>query len=127
MNSDRARGLGDEPRSDTDMAWLVICRDIADSSALRQRHLKRHLSYVQTVVDLIAVAGPMAESADGDYSGSCFIYRTDDRRVAESLLRNDPYFEAGLYGEVEFHALHPKAGVWLGGAAWVQPGAPDGQ
>lgn len=100
------------------MTWLVICRDAADSGALRQRYLKRHLAYVETVMDQIAVAGPMAKSVDGEYVGSCFVYRTDDRAVAESLLHKDPYFEVGLYREVEFHALHPKAGAWLGGATW---------
>ena len=112
--------MPDSPETAT--AWLVICHDVAESGTLRRRHLQSHLSYIDSVMDLVAVAGPMAESVDGDYVGSCFIYRTEDRRVAESLLRNDPYFAAGLYRQVDFFALSPKAGVWLGGAAWRRSG-----
>ena len=100
------------------MAWLVLCRDAPDSGALRRRHLQRHLAYIESVMDRIAVAGPLAERTDGDFSGSCFIYLTDDRSAAESLLRDDPYFEAGLYREVEFHAFRAVAGAWVGGATW---------
>ena len=53
------------------MAWLVLCRDIPDSGALRRRHLKRHLAYIESVMDRVAVAGPLAETADGDFAGSC--------------------------------------------------------
>ncbi len=100
------------------MAWLVICRDIADSEALRQRHLASHLAYVDTIMDQIAVAGPLASQSQGAYTGSCFIYHTDDRAAAESLLFNDPYHQVGLYRDVQFQALRPAAGTWVGGAAW---------
>ena len=100
------------------MAWLVVCRDVADSGALRRRHLDSHLAYIESVMDRVAVAGPLAETNDGDSAGSIFVYLTDDRAVAESLLHNDPYFRAGLYGEVEFHAFRAVAGAWVGGAAW---------
>lgn len=100
------------------MAWLVLCRDAPDSGALRRRHLERHLAYIESVMYRVAVAGPLAESADGEFSGSCFVYLTDDRAVAESLLQNDPYFEAGLYADVEFRAFRAAAGTWVGGAVW---------
>ena len=100
------------------MSWLVICRDVADSGALRRRHLERHLAYIESVMDRIAVAGPLARTVDGDFAGSFFVYLTDDRADAESLLHDDPYFEAGLYREVEFHAFRAVAGAWVGGAAW---------
>ena len=100
------------------MPWLVLCRDVPDSQALRKRHLKRHLAYVETVMDEIAVAGPLAPDPEGVFGGSCFVYGTDDRERAESLLHDDPYYQAGLYREVEFHLLRPFAGGWVGGAAW---------
>lgn len=101
------------------MAWLVICRDIADSEALRQQHLASHLAYVETIMDQIAAAGPLSAQPQGAHSGSCFIYHTDDRATAESLLRNDPYHQAGLYRDVQFQALRPAAGTWVGGATWL--------
>jgi len=100
------------------MTWLVICRDVADSGALRRRHLERHLAYIESVMDRVAAAGPLAGTVDGDFEGSFFVYLTDDRADAESLLHDDPYFVAGLYREVEFHAFRAVAGAWVGGAAW---------
>lgn len=100
------------------VAWLVVCRDIADSSDLRRRYLDRHLAYIESVMDRIAVAGPLSASVGGSLSGSCFIYHTDDRAVAETLLHEDPYYKAGLYESVEFRAFRLAAGVWIGGATW---------
>ena len=106
------------PASEPAVAWLVICRDVADSGDLRRRLLKRHLAYIESVMDRIAVAGPLSATVGGKYSGSCFVYRTDDRTAAEALLHDDPYYEAGLYETVEFRAFRPVAGTWIGGAAW---------
>ena len=105
------------------MAWLVICRDVADSAALRREYLEAHLAYIEKVMDRIAVAGPLfTEDSPDDMNASCFIYRTVDLDEARALLREDPYYRAGLYEEVEFRAFRPAAGVWVGGAAWkVQP------
>ena len=100
------------------MTWLVLCHDGANAAALRKRYLDRHLAYIESVMDQVAVAGPLAESADGEFTGSCFIYHTEDRSVAESLLRNDPYFAAGLYRSVTFHAFRAAAGGWVGGPTW---------
>ena len=104
------------------MAWLVLCRDNEDSGELRQRLLAAHLAYIDTVMDRIAVAGPLAERVGGDHCASCFIYQTDDRAVAESLLHNDPFFQAGLYRDVTFYAFRAAAGNWVGGAAWRDSG-----
>lgn len=100
------------------MAWLVLCRDVADSKTLRERYLQAHLAYIETVMDQVAVAGPLADEHGGAYSGSCFVYHTDDRSIAEALLRGDPYFRAGIYGDVAFHAFRAAAGTWVGGASW---------
>ncbi len=100
----------------TAMVWLVICRDAPDSAALRRDHLQAHLSYVEKVMNRISVAGPLFANATGTMNGSCFIYRTDDQEEARRLLRNDPYYLAGVYEHVEMRAFRPVAGVWVGGA-----------
>lgn len=47
------------------MAWLVLCRDVEDSKALRERYLQAHLAYIETVMDRVAVAGPLADVHGG--------------------------------------------------------------
>ena len=72
-------------------------------------------------MDKIAVAGPLSATVGGNWSGSCFVYSTDERTIAEALLHNDPYYRAGLYEEVEFRAFRPAVGTWIGGASWLPP------
>ncbi len=98
--------------------WLVVCRDIADSGDLRRQYLDQHLVYIESVMDRIAVAGPLSANARGRMSGSCFVYHADDLAAAEALLHNDPYYQAGLYESVEFRVFRPAAGIWIGGATW---------
>ena len=100
------------------MAWLVICCDAADSAALRRDHLQAHLTYIEQVMDRISVAGPLLTDTADAMNGSCFIYRTDDLDEARSLLHNDPYYRAGVYGRIEIRAFRPVAGVWVDGASW---------
>ncbi len=50
------------------MTWLVLCHDGANAAALRKRYLDRHLAYIESVMDQVAVAGPLAESEDGEYA-----------------------------------------------------------
>ena len=102
----------------TVMAWLVICRDAPDSAALRRDHLRAHLAYIEKIMERISVAGPLFADAAGAMNGSCFIYGTDDPEEARRLLRNDPYYLAGVYEHVEMRAFRPVAGDWVGGAAW---------
>lgn len=100
------------------MAWLVVCRDVEESAALRRDHLRAHLAYIEKVMDRISVAGPLVANTGDVMNGSCFIYRTDDPDEARALLRNDPYYRAGVYQRVEFSAFKPVAGVWMDGASW---------
>ena len=100
------------------MTWLVVCRDVEESAALRRDHLQSHLAYIEQVMDRISVAGPLVADAGDAMNGSCFIYRTDDPDEARALLHDDPYYRAGVYGRVEFLAFKPVAGVWLDGASW---------
>jgi len=99
-------------------AWLALCRDIADSGELRRQYLDQHLAYIESVMDRVAVAGPLSHEAGASFSGSCFIYHVENLAAAESLLHNDPYYQAGLYESVELHAFRPAAGIWIGGASW---------
>jgi len=100
------------------LQWLVICSDVAASAALRRKHLQAHLTYIESVMDRISVAGPLFAGTADDMNGSCFIYRTDDLGQARTLLHNDPYYQAGLYSRTEFIAFKPVAGIWMDGAAW---------
>ena len=100
------------------MPHLVYCKDRPDAGDLRQQTLSDHLAYIETVMDKVAVAGPMRTAAGTSIVGSCFIYHTEDRSEATRLLENDPYHKCGLYGQVEMLSFTVAAGTWIGGKTW---------
>ncbi len=104
------------------MPMLVMCQDSEKAPELRKTHLQAHLDYIETVVAMICVAGPMSQSAhameNNLHEGSCFIYDTDDIAVARKLLEHDPYSKAGVYNQVAFAKFTAAAGHWIGGITW---------
>jgi len=102
------------------MPYIAICRD-ADAVAsgeLRESQRQAHLSYIETIIDRLLVAGPAGATSNADYRCSVFIYDTDARSEAERLLHADPYYQCGLYGDVELVTFKPAAGRWIGGTVW---------
>jgi uncharacterized protein YciI len=103
------------------MATLVYCRDAQGAEALRKNHLAEHLAYIETILDEIAVAGPLRTEPGKDMRhmvGSCLIFHTDDQDAARDLFFNDPYYKAGIFESAEFTHLAGAAGSWVGGKTW---------
>ena len=89
------------------MPHIAYCTDRKDLCDQRQTALADHLAYIETILDRIAVAGPVASGPDGSTEASCFIYHTDDREEARQLLENDPYFKAVVYNQLVLSFLTP--------------------
>ncbi len=100
------------------MPFLAQCQDHPDHASQRQSALREHLSYIESIMDKVAVAGPMSTESGEEYTASCFIYLTESRAEAEQLLRADPYYTSGLYAKVSLHYFRAAAGQWIGGATW---------
>jgi len=99
-----------------------MCQDSDNAPELRKKHLQAHLDYIETVVAMICVGGPLNQSIssmqNNTHDGSCFIYDTEDIKVARQLLEHDPYSRAGVYSQVAFAKFSPAAGHWAGGVTW---------
>lgn len=102
------------------MPYIAICRDLAgqDNRRIRKAQLDSHCAYIETIIDRLMIAGPVGDAAGGESGISVFIYDVDHREDAERLLYGDPYFKAGLYGEIEIDRFLPAAGRWIGGKVW---------
>jgi len=114
-------GLESVKRACFSVTWLAFCEDIDDAEkalAIRKSSAQAHLSYVETILDKIEVAGPLSNSESENYTASILIYKTDTKSEAESLLYADPYYQAGLYGDVTIKRMLPAAGNWVGGKNW---------
>jgi uncharacterized protein YciI len=102
------------------MAWIAICRDATgrDTAALRSAHRDRHFAYIESILERVLAAGPLAEPGSHGHRSSLFIYDVASEAEARALLEADPYFTAGIYGEVCLEPWWPAAGRWLGGTIW---------
>ncbi len=102
------------------MPFLVTCHDrpCSESNNIREVQLQAHFAYIETIMDRLLIAGPAGNLQGGEYGVSLFVYDVEDHDAAEQLLHNDPYFKAGLYGEVQINRFLPAAGRWIGGTVW---------
>lgn len=102
------------------MPYIAICEDdpAVDSAALRSREKDAHFAYIEGILGRLLVAGPLAKAADGEHTGSLFVYAADTEADARELLVNDPYYRAGIYGRVRMSLFVPAAGEWIGGTIW---------
>lgn len=104
------------------MTTVVICQDSPDAQTLRKTHLQAHLSYIETIIEHVKVAGPLCQSDSAidekTPDGSLFIYATDNIAEARQLFANDPYALAGVYESFTFNRFTAAAGEWVGGTTW---------
>lgn len=97
--------------------WTVYSRDSADAPALRKEHLAAHLEYAASIMDRIAVGGPLREGDAPDF-GSLIVLKADSEAEARAILEADPYFQAGVWEQSDIHPFRPVIGEWVGGKAW---------
>jgi uncharacterized protein len=102
------------------MPWIAFCfdRDDIDTAIPRRTERDAHFTYIESILDRILIAGPLAAPSGGGYGASLFIYRVDSETEARQLLKADPYYQAGIYARTEFRPFVPAAGEWIGGTLW---------
>ena len=102
------------------MPYVAICRDDINrnTGALRRAERDAHFAYIESIMDRLLVAGPLPEASSGSHTASLFVYAVDTEDEARGLLEADPFYRAGIYGEVELKTFLPAAGSWIGGTIW---------
>jgi len=107
------------------VAWVVLCMDneALDTAALRRKARDAHFAYIESVLDRLLVAGPLAVPGSKVHKASLFIYAAASAAEARALVEADPFFLAGIYARIEVHPFTPAAGQWIGGTLWGATGA----
>jgi uncharacterized protein YciI len=97
------------------VTYAAICydREPQASQKLRASELDAHLSYIATIADRVLIAGPMSIDGSSRFNASLLIYAVDNEQDARSLLESDPYFIAGIYGDVTLAPFTAARGTWL--------------
>ena len=112
MNADQARA------SFVPGHVAVICHDGPDSQPARKAAAQDHLQYVQTILERIALAGPLFSDDGQRMIGSLYVFKTDSLAEARRWLEADPYFAAGFWQSIDFRPFLPAAGDFVGGTIW---------
>lgn len=97
--------------------YAIIARDRPGAAAVRMEKLKQHLAHVEGHLDRLAVAGPMRDEA-GAFTGSLLIVKAESEADARALLEADPYYQAGIWNDIDVRAFGAVAGDWVGGKTW---------
>lgn len=97
--------------------YAIIARDRPGAASIRTEKLKQHLAHVETHLDRLAVAGPMRDET-GAFTGSLLIVKADSEADARALLEADPYYQAGIWNDIDVRAFGAVAGDWVGGKTW---------
>jgi len=79
---------------------------------------RAHLCYIETILDRLALAGPLYSDDGQRMVGSIYVFKTESLDEARALLEADPYFAAGFWRSVDYWPFLPAAGALVGGTAW---------
>jgi hypothetical protein len=97
--------------------WSVYSWDAPNAPALRKEHLAAHLQYAESILDRIAVGGPL-RAGNGPDLGSLIVLKAESEAEARSILEADPYYRAGVWERSEIRPFRPVIGEWVGGRNW---------
>jgi len=75
---------------------VAVCHDGPDSAAARQASTPDHLRWVESMLEQLALAGPLYTDDGARMVGSLYVFRTASSTQARAWLESDPYFAAGF-------------------------------
>ena len=83
------------------MHYVAICLDKPNSNEVRLANRTAHLDYLRSNSKTIKSCGPFLSDDGLAMVGSMLIIEADDRAVVETVLAQDPYRKAGLFGSID--------------------------
>ena len=79
------------------MPYAILTVDKPDHAHVRAEVRAKHLEYLKAKQHLLLAAGALINDDGSGGSGGILIVDTDDRKVAERFLADDPFAKAGLF------------------------------
>lgn len=96
----------------------VICHDRPGAQAARKAAAQAHLRWVESMLEHLAVAGPLYSEDGARMTGSVYVFRTTSLEQARAWHETDPYFAAGIWATINYQPFLPAAGSLVGGTVW---------
>ena len=82
------------------MPFAIITRDKDGHAHVRDSHQEAHKKYLDTHKHLLLAAGAMLHDDGQTAHGGVLLVDVESREEAEAFIRNDPFWDAGLFGDV---------------------------
>lgn len=92
------------------MLWVIHCVDVADSAALREKHLALHRAHLMACKPMLVLASAMQSDDGSAATGTLFIVKADSRDQAKTFIDNDPFAKNGVFQSVTLTSL--RKGLW---------------
>tara|TARA_R110000782_G_scaffold98511_1_gene183857 strand:+ start:328 stop:627 length:300 start_codon:yes stop_codon:yes gene_type:complete len=84
--------------------FCLHCLDRQDGgAALRAKARPAHLEWAVSLGDTIRMAGPLLADDGETMIGSVFLVQADSLAAAKAVSAQDPYTQAGVFGEVRIN------------------------
>lgn len=87
-------------RQDGTQQFIVHCTDVVDSAALREPLRQAHRDYLDERAGQVIARGPLQTDDGAAITGSACLLDVADRAAAEALWADEPFNQAGVYGQV---------------------------
>ncbi|WP_108610629.1 YciI family protein [Aminobacter sp. MSH1] len=82
------------------MHFIITCLDRADACDRRVDNYPAHQAYLETAPIRNVISGPIPHETEDRNIGSHFTVEADSRDQVIEFNRNDPFFKAGVWGEI---------------------------
>jgi uncharacterized protein YciI len=105
------------------MDFFFYCRARPDTEALADERTEAHWAYMDQYATTMIARGPTLSEDGAEWTGSMHIVGLPDAAAAQSFAFDEPYYRAGVFGEVFMWRWRNE----LGRTMWQFQGDPDQQ
>lgn len=86
------------------MRYIAIFTDIADGSAIRAEWTEAHQAFLRAHKGALRLAGAVRPEHGEAPRGGVWVFDTETRAEADAIVRQDPFFVAGLRASYDLFA-----------------------
>jgi uncharacterized protein YciI len=92
------------------MEYFFYCRDEPGTEALLEELAEAHWSFMDGYADVMIARGPTTDPEREIHTGSMHMVDLPDAAAADAFAFQEPYYRAGVYGEVFKRRWHNVLG-----------------
>jgi uncharacterized protein YciI len=101
--------------------YLFFCRGKPGAGTLTEEHTEAHWSFMDQYAATMIARGPTLSDDGTEWTGSLHIVNLPDDTAAQVFAFDEPYYRAGVFGEVFMRRWRNE----LGRTMWEFQGDPD--